>query len=190
MKRRHSLIDHPFTVHFVSTTVVNWLPVFAVQHVARQTLTTFERYRAVAGLPCLAFVLMPGHFHGLLLRAERASTVSDLMMNFKKATSVQIRREIERLGHREWLATFREQGARIHPTRPRAQVWMDRYDDVAITTLAAVRTKVEYIHGNPVKGGLCDSERAYEFSSARDYFGDPNPWVKVDTQLIDYRASA
>ncbi len=50
-------------------------------------------------------------------------------------------------------------------------IWMPRYDRVAITSETAFRTKLKYIHQNPVKAGLVDMARDYEWSSASDYEG-------------------
>ena len=152
--------------------------------IAEQTLATFEKYREQSQLHCLGFVLMPHHFHALLFQENNVSGVSKLMMNFKKATSVMIRKCLEQKPNgNSWLQTFEEHGQRFRPQRPRVQVWMDRYDDVAIESIKAIRTKLNYLHNNPIRSELCENPEDYPYSSARDYMENPNPWISVNCEL-------
>ena len=63
-------------------------------------------------------------------------------------------------------------------------LWRRRYDDVSVPGNQAARTKLEYIHNNPVKRGLAETPEAYPWSSARDYAGIGTSIVAVDTSLI------
>ncbi|MEW6050788.1 MAG: hypothetical protein AB1644_06970 [Candidatus Zixiibacteriota bacterium] len=47
---------------------------------------------------------------------------------------------------------------------------MARFDDVAIYTDHQFRTKLNYVHNNPVKAGLVTSPELYPFSSARAWY--------------------
>jgi putative transposase len=48
--------------------------------------------------------------------------------------------------------------------------------DRNIVSGAAVWSAIDYIHGNPVRRGLCDEVEGYVWSSARQYYGlEPGP---------------
>jgi REP element-mobilizing transposase RayT len=127
---------------------------------------------------------MPHHFHALLWQSDEQD-VSKLMMNFKKASSAFIRREFENSqNHSDWIDRFREHGSKIRPDRPRIQIWMDRYDDVVVQTGEAIRTKLNYIQGNPVRDELVSTIEEYPYSSARDFYDNPNPWITVETDFL------
>jgi hypothetical protein len=44
-----------------------------------------------------------------------------------------------------------------------------------------LRTKLEYIHNNPVKVGLVTNPEDYKYSSARNYVLDDHSVIEVDT---------
>ncbi len=48
-------------------------------------------------------------------------------------------------------------------------IWMPRFDRVAINTESVFRTKLEYIHYNPVKAGLVSKAEDWRWSSAKAY---------------------
>ena len=59
-------------------------------------------------------------------------------------------------------------------------IWEPRFDDVAVFSERVFRTKLAYIHNNPVRAGLATDPSDYEFSSARAWLkGDELPGVSV-----------
>ncbi len=46
-----------------------------------------------------------------------------------------------------------------------------------------MKRMVEYIHGNPVRRGLCDSVDGWEWSSCRDYLGLREELIALDRSL-------
>ncbi len=44
-----------------------------------------------------------------------------------------------------------------------------------------IKQKIDYIHANPVRGGLCKTASEYRWTSFRSfYFNDPDPLMAVD----------
>jgi hypothetical protein len=79
------------------------------------------------------------------------------------------------------LSVFAEAAKKYHPKENREyQVWQDRFDDVAVYSDEVLRTKIEYIHNNPVKAGLADSRDSYAYSSARNYDSSDHSVIRVD----------
>ena len=64
-------------------------------------------------------------------------------------------------------------------------IWMPRFDDLAIYTEKQFRTKLNYIHNNPVKAGLVSKVTEYEFSSAVDWLqGRRSGSVVTDVSIV------
>ena len=61
---------------------------------------------------------------------------------------------------------------------------MDRFDNVLVYSPKAFRTKLEYIHNNPVKAGLVGKPEDWKYSSARNYLLDDHSIIYVDTDLV------
>ncbi len=90
------------------------------------------------------YVIMSNHFH-LLLRLEAGGPGLSRFMQHIKSISARL----------------------LYPERK--GIWQERFDDVAIYTEEQFRTKLNYIHNNPVKAGLVDRAEDYLFSSAKDW---------------------
>lgn len=99
------------------------------------------------GVDCIGYVLMPDHLHALLFQPKEGFAVAELMERFKKFTSRKLR------------------PALYNGT----SLWRRRYDDVPVPGANAVKTKINYIHENPVRRDLVDIPEDYPWSSAREY---------------------
>jgi len=58
-------------------------------------------------------------------------------------------------------------------------LWQSRYDDVPVPGLGAVKTKLDYIHANPIRRGLVERAEDYPWSSAQDYFDEVTGIVQI-----------
>jgi len=148
MLQRHNLLAFAGSIHFVTTTTQIRGDVFTDDRICREVLELFEWYRNKFSVDCLGYVLMPDHLHAILHQEQAEIVIPPLMQSFKKLTS-----------------------RRCRPVRfPAATLWHSRYDDVPVPGTEAVRTKLEYIHANPIRRGLVERAEDYPWSSARDYF--------------------
>ncbi len=59
--------------------------------------------------------------------------------------------------------------------------WKARFDDEVIRNEEMLRTKLAYIHNNPVKAGLVNQAEDYPYSSARAYFLADHSGLQVET---------
>ena len=58
---------------------------------------------------------------------------------------------------------------------------MNRFDDEVIQNVGMLRTKLEYIHNNPVQAGLVASPEEYKYSSARNYILGDHSIIEIFT---------
>lgn len=128
----------------------------------------------------LAYVIMPNHIH-LILYFPEENRLSDFIRDFKKFTSVKIRRTVQQSGDAILAKLDYQKGEQKY------KVWMDRFDDVYITSTSVFHTKLDYIHNNPLQEHwkLADSPEQYPYSSAAYYLGANSGKVNI-TNYIEY----
>jgi REP element-mobilizing transposase RayT len=126
-------------------------------------LDVFEQCRAETNVICLGYVLMPDHLHALVVQTVEGLQIPALMRRFKRKASIRCR-----------PALF------LAPT-----LWRRGYDDVGVPGSDACWTKLNYMHWNPVKKGLCEQPEEYPWSSAADYFFDAEKsMVKIQRDML------
>jgi putative transposase len=164
MLRRHKRIQFPGAILFVTTVTAVRGRWFVKLSLCRAVLETFETCRASLGVSCMGYVLMPDHLHILVQQNEEEDQVSEMMARFKRKTAFKCRPD--------WY--------------PAGPLWNRRFDAVPVPGNRAVHTKLNYMHENPVKGGLSSVPDAYPWSSARDYCDIQNGIVSVARELVTF----
>lgn len=161
-------------VFFVTTTFVDFRPLLlndSYYHLIIDSLNFMQRR---GDFTLIAYCIMPTHLH-LVLQISGEKNISDIMRDFKKYTSFRIRKRLENDGHHRMVESLR-----LPPgSRQMFKVWMDRFDDLLITNEETLRTKVEYIHQNPLRAGLVEKDIDWPYSSARDYHLNDHSLVEV-----------
>ena len=170
-------------VCFVTTTVEGFCPALAPEPVARMFLDTLQFYRSRGDLLLHGWVVMPEHVH-LLLTPVRGS-ISDMMELLKRYTSRQILAWCKEQGRADDLRFYAERG-KIDGEG--YSVWMRSFRSVPLQGDQAVLDKIGYIHGNPVRRGLCQTPEDWPWSSARGYSEvAPNPEADMFESLSTIR---
>jgi REP element-mobilizing transposase RayT len=154
---------------FVSTTVKDWIPVFADEACANTVLDQLRQTISRHQLCLCAYVLMPSHLHALLGFRE-IERLSQVMQSFKSLSA----RRIKLLLPQELSEAFDRSGEFVF--------WRPRFDDLIIWSEKQFRIKTDYIHNNPVKAGLVKLPTDYSFSSAGDWLMDKEGLIPVDKE--------
>src|SRR5262249_43280833 len=112
---------------------------------------------------------METHFH-LIWQMLGDHKRSDVQRDFLKYTSQRI------------LAFLREENQalidelRVWTSGRKYQVWKRNSRSTSLTTEKFLIQKLNYIHYNPVKAGLCKYPEEYKYSSARFYICNKSDW--------------
>ena len=109
-----------------------------------------------------AFVIMSTHFHSIW-QPSFGFTPTDIQASFLKHTAKELKRSME-FNNPELLDAFV-----VNKADRKHQIWKRRPLSVELRTPAVFNQKLEYIHYNPVRAGLCSNPEAYYYSSARFY---------------------
>jgi putative transposase len=116
------------------------------------------------------FVIMPNHFH-LIWQMVGDYKRANVQRDFLKYTSQQI------------LKAMRSEKSKllgellVNAKDRKYQVWERNSLSVPLWTPKVFEQKLDYIHHNPVRAGLCKFPEEYKYSSARFYEENVNDWV-------------
>jgi hypothetical protein len=102
------------------------------------------------------------------------------MRDFKKFTSKEIVRELQRRNERDLLRQL-EAAASSTKKQPH-RVWDEGYFDKSIYSEAFLFQKMEYIHNNPLQPhwSLAATAAEYPYSSARNYLLGDDSVLEID----------
>jgi putative transposase len=140
-------------------------------------LDALERSRRTHGFDLWAFVLMPEHVHLLIYPGHELHRAADMLYTLKKSVTNRalafIRREAP-----EFLIRMEDRQANGHVSY---RFWQrgGGYDE-NLYTPAKIWGKIDYIHANPVRRGLCERPTDWKWSSARAYEHDPGGGCHAD----------
>src|SRR5262249_46274036 len=119
------------------------------------------------GFQLWAYVLMPEHIHVLVDPGDTPQRMSQFLQAVKEPVARKAIRYLKSTAP-EWLARGTVRGG---PSL-RARFWQPGGGyDRNITSAAALRAVIDYIHANPVRRGLVARAEDWEWSSARWYAG-------------------
>jgi len=109
-----------------------------------------------------AFVIMSNHIH-LIWQPTFAYTPSDIQASFMKHTAKELKRS---LAGKDAAAL---EAYKVNKYNRTYQFWKREPLSIELRTHAVYMQKLEYIHYNPVKAGLCVNPEDYYYSSAKFY---------------------
>ena len=183
MKRGRRLTNNQAFAYFTTTTLSGFVELFNQDEYAQIVIRNLDFYREKFEFELLAYVILPQHLHLIILPGSKGD-ISDIMRDFKKHTAKEIVELLEEEERFDILGIFRGKAQRYHSKDNRKyQVWEDRFDDVALYSDKVFRTKLDYIHNNPVEAGLVDSPSNYPYSSARNYDSGDHSIIRVDSEV-------
>jgi REP element-mobilizing transposase RayT len=163
MRSRYRIND-PAQCYFVTSTIVNWLPVFTTMACCDIIVRSLSFSLDHKGLRIYAWVILDNHFHALLAGPDLARTIGDL----KKFTAREILHQLK-LETRDWLLNQLEYFQAAHKTVSHHQVWQEGVHPQAVVSDKIMLQKLEYLHNNPVKRGFVASPEHWRYSSAHEW---------------------
>ena len=166
-RSRYTIIesDKP---HFLTCTIVEWLPLFTRPALVEIVLNTWRFQQVNQGLKLYGYVVLENHLHYL----AQAPNLTKSVAGFKSFTARNIINYLEQ--HRAESTLQRLRFAKCaHKVDRVHQVWQEGVHAELVYSEGVMRQKLDYIHHNPVKRGYVDLGEHWRYSSARDYQGQP-----------------
>lgn len=153
-----------FLPEFVTATIYNWQHLLKrIEH--KEIICNSLKFLVDDNRIILyAYCIMDNHIH-LIWQVKGKWKTSDVKRDFLKYTAHELKRSIQKYQPLE-LENYRAtQQDRTY------QIWERNSLCVELYTPEVFDQKIDYIHYNPVKAGLCKQPEQYAFSSAEYYMG-------------------
>jgi putative transposase len=150
--------------HFLTMTVVEWIPLFTNPEIVSLLLESLRFVQKEREIILYAYVIMEHHLHLIASAPELGKT----MKEFKSYTARTI---IDYLEEKKLLPLLEElhREKLAHKTKCDYQLWQEGSHPEEIYSEGMLLQKIEYIHNNPVRRGYVDEPKQWRYSSARNY---------------------
>jgi REP element-mobilizing transposase RayT len=116
-----------------------------------------------------AFVIMDNHLH-LIWQMQAGIKAADVQRDLLKYAAQQIKRDLAK-NHPQVLERFK-----VNAKDRRYQFWERNALSIELSTEKVFQQKLNYIHENPVRAGLCKLPEEYHYSSASLYELNKTEW--------------
>ncbi|MBW6519723.1 MAG: transposase [Desulfoarculaceae bacterium] len=174
MGRSRYTITEADKPHFMTCTVVEWLPVFARPETVEILLACWRYQREQAGLRLYGYVILENHLHLI----AQAQDLNKCISSFKSFTARQLINYLQ-AHHADRLLDRLRFAKRAHKADREYQFWQEGVHAEMILSEAMMREKLDYIHANPVKRGYINLPEHWRYSSAGYYMGLPG-LIEID----------
>jgi len=176
-KRKYNSENH---VHFLTGVVNKRMKLFQEHPECCQIfLENLKFYRNRLDFKFLGYVIMPEHYH-LLIMPSSKSEISKILMVLKGYSAKKI---IEFLRNEDikFLNKFKLPVNKIKRIKDsRYRVFKPDDYDFNIFTQEKLIEKLNYMHNNPVKRGLVEKPSEYLYSSSKNYELYDDSFIQID----------
>ena len=165
MGRSRYKITDATQAHFMTCTILHWIPIFTRTETVEIILDSL-RHLQKEGLKLYAYVILENHLH-IIAQSEQLDKDIE---RFKSYTASQILRYLKQNNVKnilDQLAFYKK----AHKSDRDYQFWQEGVHPELIQTDEIMQQKINYIHNNPVNRGYVDEAEHWRYSSARDYAG-------------------
>ena len=147
---------------FYTATILEWKHLLKPDKYKQVIIDSLRYLTSNKQVSLYAFVIMSNHIH-LIWQAMPGKTPTEIQHSFMKYTAQQIKFDLVK-NHPAVLEKFR-----VNARDRTYQFWERNSLGIELNTNPVFMQKLEYIHYNPVKAGLCLLPEEYYFSSAAFY---------------------
>jgi len=166
MGRSRYKIYEPTHPHFITCTILHWIPIFTRTQTTDIIFNSLKYLQQSDNLKLYAYVILENHLHLIVSSDDIAKS----MQKFKAHTA----KEILKLLQENNVKTILDQLAfykKAHKKETTYQLWQEGIAPKLIQGEKMMIDRIKYIHNNPVKRGYVDEANHWRYSSARDYDG-------------------
>lgn len=138
-------------------------------------LTNLDSCRDLFHFKILGYVIMPDHWHYLLYFKVGHNCLA-FIRDYKRFTSQEIVKILLKCNENNFLDYFKSKGDK----KVKYTVWKEQARVIHLSSLEKIKSKLNYIHNNPVALGLVSSPDYYELSSANYYLNQIQGLITID----------
>jgi putative transposase len=172
--------NEPNTFHYLTMVTFNRVPIFRSDKVCEIFVDTLREVRERYPYKLIGYVLMPDHVHAII--NNHSGTISDWL---RRVRGNSARKILYWLREERHLASLKKLA--LNPPQKRQHthaVWQKDPSVIDLWSDKFIRQKLNYLHLNPVRGGLCEHPADWKWSSCRAYLphGAGDVPIEIDWQ--------
>lgn len=157
--------NEPNTFHYVTLVTYNRVPVFRAEQPCQIFVDTLEEVREKYPYKLIGYVIMPDHVHAIV--NNRSGTISDWL---RRVRGNSARKILGWLREEQQLTSLKKlELANPQKRNHTHAVWQKDPSVVDLWSPKFIRQKLNYLHLNPVRAGICDHPADWKCSSYRAY---------------------
>jgi len=165
MGRKWSNENLAGALHYVTGNLVNRMRVFSDSACCEVFLKHLEDINRRWPAKLIAYVLMPDHFH--LICNPRDGRIKEFIGELKGLSAKAIITANR-------FFKFPDHGVEGQ------QVWQQSFKATPLWSGWMIRQKINYIHANPVRAGLVESAKDYQWTSFRSFYLQKDGPLPID----------
>ena len=156
-------ISHPtYWPEFYTATIVHWKHILADEQIKFLIIESLQFLVNAGKIELNAFVIMSNHIH-LIWQALGDSSPEEIRSSFMKYTARKIKEKLAE------ISPYLIDELKVNKYDRQYQIWKREALSVELFTQKVFFQKLDYLHENPVRAGLCKYPEDYHYSSARFY---------------------
>ena len=166
MGRSRYQVYEPTHPHFMTCTILHWLPIFTNKDSVQIIIDSLTHLQKSDNLVIFSYVILENHLH----LVAQSDDIAKTMQKFKSYTAYELLKLLQNNNAQTLLKQlcFHK---KAHRTESTYQVWEEGFHPKLIQSDSMMKAKIEYIHHNPVKRGYIEEAVHWRYSSAKDYAG-------------------
>jgi putative transposase len=165
-RSRYKILAEDSCPYFITTSTVNWLPLFSSQDIASILFDSLRYLVECQRITLFAYVIMENHLHLIAAAGDLSAEIAKLK-SFTARKSIDYYLEHDNQFILDQLAFYKLQ----HKADRSYQFWQEGSHPQRIDTESMMNQKIAYIHNNPVRRGYVDLPEHWRYSSARNHSG-------------------
>lgn len=167
-------------VHYVTGVTYGRVPIFRREEICSLFIEALSETHLKDPFKLIGYVLMPDHFH--LLANPIELNISKVVGKLKGRSASKILKHFRASDESGLLG-------RLRLAQPLASgqthaVWLQDFSSIDLWSDKFIRQKLNYIHLNPIRAGLCDHPAKWRWSSYHAYMPHEPGAVPIE---IDWR---
>jgi len=166
MGRSRYKVYEPTHPHFMTCTILHWLPLFTNKDSVQIIIDSLIHLQKSDNLTIFSYVILENHLHLL----AQSDDITKTMQKFKSYTAYELLKLLQKNNAQTLLNQF-SYHKKAHRTESTYQIWEEGFHPKLIQSDSMMKEKIEYIHHNPVKRGYIEEAEHWRYSSAKDYAG-------------------
>ena len=163
--------------HFLTITIIEWIDIFTKPQYSQIIINSLKYCQKNKGLLLSEFVIMTNHLH-LIARAKEKYKLSQIISDFKKHTTREILKELEKDNRKYILNLIENSFSKKKDYQD--QIWQRENYPEPIINEKFLNEKIKYIYNNPLKKEYVAKQEEWVYSSARNRILNDNSIIQLD----------